>query len=247
MRRGRIPSRQALDRPNGHKEGNAGLSLQAVLLDMDGTLVDTEGLWWEAVVHVAARDLGCALAPSDHPHVLGRAIEDTAAYLLAHARTPTAYGTAVVSDMLLDDFADRVAREVRVLPGALALLDALLAARVPTALVTASPRRIVDLVMPSLGRHRFGPVVAAEDSPRNKPDPDPYLLAASRLGVDPRRCVVVEDSPTGVAAAVAAGCRVVMVARHGFRPPEMEAVSVTHSLEDLSPLRLRRLAAEGPG
>nr|BFE82310.1 hypothetical protein GCM10020093_049110 [Planobispora longispora] len=83
----------------------------------------------------------------------------------------------------------------------------------PIALVSASPRRIVDVVLRTVGAGRFRLVVAAEDAERGKPAPDPYLRAAAGLGVDPGDCVAVEDSPTGIAAALAAGCRVVAVPR----------------------------------
>ncbi|WP_336210125.1 HAD family hydrolase [Nonomuraea sp. LPB2021202275-12-8] len=187
-----------------------GEALQAVLFDMDGTLVDTEPLWWQATASVA-RTLGFELGPADTPHVLGHTVEDTAAHLLS-ARPPSrpAESTTDLIRLLTESFARRVERSARVMPGAPDLLHQLSAARLPTALVSASPRSIVDLVLPRLG-HRFDHVVAAEDTARGKPYPDPYLEAARRLGADPGRCVAVEDSPTGITAATAAGCRVLAV------------------------------------
>ncbi|MEW9552129.1 HAD family hydrolase [Nonomuraea sp. NPDC050783] len=210
----------------------------AVLLDLDGTLVDTEGLWWEAVAAVAGR-LGRRLGPDDVPHVRGRTAIDTAAHLLHTTPTPPATAlppdtappaTAPLPDAkapdggapddrvpveclagrLVDAFAERLARDVPVLPGARELLAGLAAASIPTALVTASPRRVVDLVLPRL-RHSFHLVIADGDTARGKPYPDPYLEAARRLGTSPARCVAVEDSPAGIAAATSAGCRVLAV------------------------------------
>jgi HAD superfamily hydrolase (TIGR01509 family) len=100
---------------------------------------------------------------------------------------------------------------VDVMPGAYELLDALRAERVPVALVTSSLGEIADAVLKSVGRDRFDAVVTADDVTRTKPDPEPYLTAAKLLGVEPVRCVVLEDSPNGVAAATAAGCAVVAV------------------------------------
>lgn len=218
----------------GRPDGPAGdraepfCGLQAVLFDMDGTLVDSEPLWWEATVSVA-RTLGVELGPDDTPHVHGRTIEDTAAHLLTAAqpadpappprlleRSATARPTTDLIRLLTESFAQRVEQGVELMPGATDLLRELGAAHLPTALVSASPRSIVDLVLPRLG-HSFAHVVAAEDTTRGKPYPDPYLEAARRLGADPGRCVAIEDSPTGVTAATSAGCRVLVVhPEHGL-------------------------------
>ena len=184
---------------------------QAVLFDMDGTLVDTEGLWWQAATSVA-RALGVDLGPADTPAVLGRAAEDVAAHLLTAAERPAAT-LPDTARQLIDGFAARITEQsggVPLIPGALDLLGELRAEGIPTALVSASPRSIVHLVLPFLD-HRFDLIVAAEDTTRGKPYPDPYLKATDRLGVDPRRCVAIEDSPTGIAAATAAGCRVMAI------------------------------------
>ncbi len=183
-----------------------------MLFDLDGTLVDSEPHWWRATVSVA-RTLGVELGPADTPHVLGRTVEDTAAHLLSAAPAQPA---ADLIHLLTEAFARRVEQGVELMPGATDLLRELGAARLPTALVSASPRRIVDLVLPRLG-HRFAHVVAAEDTTRGKPYPDPYLEAAQRLRADPGRCVAIEDSPTGVTAATSAGCRVLVVhPEHGL-------------------------------
>ncbi|KUL21882.1 HAD-IA family hydrolase [Streptomyces regalis] len=208
------------------------LPLQAVLFDMDGTLVDTERLWWEAVERVAGR----ALAVADEPHVLGRPVEYTA-HWLAEATGTSAAGLA---DALHHEFADRVRTGIVPRPGALALLDALAREDIPTALVTASPRAVADTVLEALGASRFAVSVTADDTDHTKPAPDPYLAACRALGVDPARCVAVEDTQTGVSSAEAAGCTVLAVP--SLAPIEAApGRTVLDSLEGVTPRRLRAL------
>ncbi|MFG2467849.1 HAD-IA family hydrolase [Streptomyces canus] len=208
------------------------LPLQAVLFDMDGTLVDTERLWWEAVEQVAGR----ALTEADRPEVLGRPVEYTAAWLAAI----TGAVAADLAETLHREFADRVRTGIVPRPGALALLDALARESVPTALVTASPRAVADTVLDALGADRFAVSVTADDTPHTKPAPDPYLAACRALGVDPTVCVAVEDTETGVASAEAAGCAVLAVP--SLAPIEAApGRTVLASLEGVTVDRLRSL------
>ncbi|MFB7377394.1 HAD family hydrolase [Kitasatospora purpeofusca] len=215
----------------------------AVLFDMDGTLVDTEHLWWEAAAELAD-ELRHPLTEADAPEVLGRAIEHTAAHL--HRVSGTALSEAELADRLGDSFAGKVAAETVPRPGALALLAELRDARVPTALVSASPRRVVDMVLGTIGRDWFAVTLAAEDTPRTKPAPDPYLAAAARLGLDPAVCVAVEDTPTGVASASAAGCAVLAVPSTGTAIPDGSRITLLDSLEHADLDLLGRLTA-APG
>jgi HAD superfamily hydrolase (TIGR01509 family) len=209
--------------------------LQAVLFDMDGTLVDTERLWWEAVEQVAA-GLGRDLTAHDQPEVLGRPVEHTAAWLAAATSRPA----TDVTDALHREFTDRVRAGIVPRPGALDLLNALAHDGVPTALVTASSRAIADTVLAALGAHPFAVSVTADDTERTKPAPDPYLAACRTLGADPARCVAVEDTPTGVSSAEAAGCAVLAV-------PSLAPIdtapgrTVLASLEGVTPQRLRAM------
>ncbi|KRC99142.1 MULTISPECIES: HAD-IA family hydrolase [unclassified Streptomyces] len=208
------------------------LPLQAALFDMDGTLVDTERLWWEAVERVAGRPL----TETDRPEVLGRPVEHTAHWLAAGTGRPA----AGLAEALHREFADRVRAGIVPRPGALALLDALARERVPTALVTASPRAVADLVLDALGASRFAVTVTADDTEHTKPAPDPYLAACRALGVDPTACVAVEDTETGVASAEAAGCAVLAVPSLAPIAPA-PGRTVVAGLEGVTPERLRSL------
>ncbi|MEU9988045.1 HAD-IA family hydrolase [Streptomyces sp. NPDC048045] len=210
--------------------------LQAVLFDMDGTLVDTERLWWEAVEQVAGRPL----TEADQPEVLGRPVEHTAAWLGTADGRPE----ADLAAELHREFAVRVRTGIVPRPGALALLDALSDSGIPTALVTASPRAVADVVLDALGAGRFAVSVTADDTDRTKPAPDPYLAACTALGVDPAACVAVEDTETGVASAEAAGCAVLAV-------PSLAPIdaapgrTVRDSLAGVTPQELGDMVAPG--
>lgn len=185
-----------------------GAGLQAVLLDMDGTLIDTEGFWWDAEVEVFA-ELGHVLDDSWRHVVVGGPMARSAGFLLE------ATGAEITLDeltvLLNATFTERLGQGIPLMPGARRLLTELAAHRVPTALVSATHRTVMDRVLSSLGPENFTFTVAGDELARTKPHPDPYLTAARRLGALATRCVVVEDTATGVAAAEAAGCRVVAV------------------------------------
>ncbi|MEU3774110.1 HAD family phosphatase [Streptomyces sp. NPDC032472] len=183
-------------------------ALAAVLFDMDGTLVDTEVLWWQATEEVAA-GLGHALGGADAPEVVGRAVADTAAHLV---RVSGGGDPHEVAEELTGRFFRRVAAGAPLRPGVDRLLAELAAEGVPFALVSASPRLVVDAVAGGALAHvPFAFTLSADDTPRTKPHPDPYRAAAERLGAAPGACVAVEDSPDGAASAEAAGCAVLVV------------------------------------
>ncbi|WP_407563864.1 HAD family hydrolase [Streptomyces sp. 184] len=184
-----------------------GTTPQAVLLDMDGTLVDTEGFWWAAEVSVFA-EFGHELNEEQRRVVVGGPMSRSAAYLIA--TTGADIALPELTTRLNTRFEELIDGHVPLMPGARRLLTELAAHDVPTALVSASHRRIIDRVLRSLG-HEFHLSVAGDEIARTKPHPDPYLHAAAALGADPRRCAVIEDTLTGVTAAEAAGCAVVAV------------------------------------
>ncbi|WP_327412227.1 HAD family hydrolase [Streptomyces sp. NBC_01233] len=210
-------------------------ALAAVLFDMDGTLVDTEGLWWRATEEVAD-GLGHRLTDADAPEVVGRAVEDTAAHLVRVSGGGDPYE---VGAALTDTFFRRVEAGAPMRPGAQRLLTALTAQGVPFALVSASPRVVVDSVVGgSLAHVPFAFTLSADDTARTKPHPDPYRAAAGRLGLVPQACVAVEDSPDGAASAEAAGCGVLVVPSLLAVPASPKRV-FARSLEEATPELLR--------
>jgi sugar-phosphatase len=215
----------------------------AALFDMDGVLIDTRGeveQIWSGLVRATGRTLSEAEILRD---VHGVPIETTLDRLFPglsdHDRA-----------VFVRDVVSLEARaEYRTVPGVETILQALRMAGVPTALVTSGVRSKVDRVLPFLGLEgAFDAIVTADVVARGKPDPEPYRLAAAHLGVEPGRCVVFEDSLSGLVSGRAAGAFCVGIgaaaaelrgAGAGLVVEDFTAFTITHG----DVLRLR--AAEG--
>ncbi|NIZ92722.1 HAD family hydrolase [Kineococcus rubinsiae] len=181
----------------------------AVLWDMDGTVVDTEPHWIAAETALLASH-GATWTHEQALALVGSALPDSGRILSAHlqAQTGVVLSSEDIVEHLLQSVIAQLAAGVVWRPGALELLRSLGEAGVPCALVTMSYRSLADAVADLLPGV-FRVVVAGDEVEHGKPAPDPYLLAASHLGLDPTACVAIEDSPTGVASAEAAGCHVI--------------------------------------
>ena len=220
-------------------------TLRAVLFDMDGLLVDSEPLWFEAERAVMAR-MGGPWTEADQQQLMGGTLTHSVGYMRARALRPAE--PELVGAWLLDTMATLVAeRGVPLMAGAAGLLAELDAAGIPKALVTSAQRRIMNAVLASTGL-AFAVTVCAEDVRRSKPDPDPYLRAAALLGEAPGGCVALEDSPRGIASAQAAGCPVIAVpsmplpaVTAGAGQPGAPGRMVVASLREVDLARLRGL------
>jgi HAD superfamily hydrolase (TIGR01509 family) len=177
---------------------------------MDGLLVDSEPLWTVAETELAER-LGGTFTPALKAVIVGTRLEVAVPTFLTELGV-TASPDAVqeTSAWLLNRMVELFGGPLVLQPGAADLLAAVDAAGVPQALVSSSYRVLVDAVL-ARGVGPFATTVAGDEVTLGKPHPEPYLTAAARLGVDPRRCVVLEDTPTGAASGTAAGCAVVAV------------------------------------
>lgn len=183
-------------------------ALRAVCFDMDGLLVDTERLWFETEKDVMER-LGGAWRPENQHDLVGGSMGKTVGYMLRLSGSDADPGQ--VAGWLLDGMSARMGDGVELLPGAWELLDSATAAGVPCALVSSSHRVLVDAVLGGFDHDWFSVTVSGDDVSLLKPNPEPYLATTTALGVEPERCVVLEDSPNGVASAEAAGCVTVAV------------------------------------
>jgi HAD superfamily hydrolase (TIGR01509 family) len=185
-------------------------NVSALLLDMDGTLLDTEKIYFKSLIAALnSRGYVDDVAPLCHAMV-GLPGPECEAMLVERygADFPLAdINSAFVANR------DEIFREgLPLKAGAVELLDALQAAECPMAIVTSSSRRSAYQHLALAGiRERFETILTRDDVTRGKPSPDLYLLAAARLGAQPERCIAVEDSNHGVTAAHAAGAITIMV------------------------------------
>ncbi len=212
--------------------------LEAVLFDMDGTLVDSEKVWDIGLAELAAR-YGGALSAAARASMVGTSMADSMEILHADIGQPwrdpvdsVTWLEARVFELFGDGLVWR--------PGARELLAEVRAAGVPTALVTATRRNLVEVALLTIGAANFDIVVCGDEVDETKPHPAPYRNAATLLGADPAGCVAIEDSPTGVASARAAGCVVVAVPSE-VDLSDLAGVTLVGSLAELDLARLRSL------
>jgi HAD superfamily hydrolase (TIGR01509 family) len=211
-------------------------SLQAVLWDMDGTLVDTEQ-YWIAAEYRLVESFGGTWSDQHAEALLGNPLLVSARYIAKHGGVDLPPEQIV--DRLLEDVLAETVKLTSWRPGVVRLLAELREASVPCAMVTMSYQNLAEAVARKLPAGTFDTLVTGDQLRKGKPDPEAYLTAAERLGVEPSRCVAIEDSPTGIASAEAAGCVVIAV-------PNQVRVAAAPSrtiIGDLSDVRLHDLIA----
>lgn len=190
----------------------------AVIWDVDGTLVDTAELHFEAWATMA-RDLGRPFSRADFAATFGRRNPEIIHHLFNHPYTDAEI--AELGDRKEELYRTEAAKGVELLPGARALLEGLHAAGFAQAIGSSAPRHNLELIL-RLTRTEpfFQAVVSSEDTQFGKPHPQVFLIAAQRLGAVPARCVVFEDAVAGVQAARAGGMKCVAVRFVGHHAAE---------------------------
>ncbi len=233
---GPLPTDPVLARP----------AVEAVVLDMDGLLIDTEPTWRAAETATFA-GFGIVLSDADVLDSTGQPIEEL---IPVWRQRPSADGDrlarltdAAVADLVIDRVIAHVRAEGEPMPGVTAALALFERYGLRLAIASSSPRRLIDAVGDRLGLDRIEVRCSAMDEARGKPAPDVYLTAARRLGVAPASCLALEDSPNGVASARAAGMRCLAVPDPLLtaHPRYREADLVLESLTQLDAAALRRL------
>lgn len=190
----------------------------AVIWDVDGTLVDTGELHYQAWC-VLAREIGKPYTRDDFASTFGWRNPEIIPLIFGKE-----YTTAEVDELGRRKeayYRTEAGKGLELLPGVRRLVEALADAGWRQAIGSSAPRENVDLIIKMCGLSKYIEAsIAMEDTSRGKPDPQVFLMAADRLGVDPARCVVFEDAPVGVRAAKAGRMKAVGVTFVGHHPAD---------------------------
>lgn len=211
-------------------------ALAAVLWDLDGTLVDSEPVWRRSQVRLAA-ECGASWSETDGLALVGSSMEVT---IDAMQRAGVQLPAQQIRSRLVNDVTDSLKRRVPWRPGAYELVEALCSVGISQAIVTTSPRSMVEVIQEALPAGAVTVIVSCDDVSNRKPHPEPYLAALRALGVEPGSCVAIEDSPAGLASASAAGIAVIGVPNDAELPPGTHWTKVT-SLHEVGVPELDRI------
>lgn len=217
--------------------------MQAVLFDMDGTLVDSEKLW-DISLAALYEYHGGTLSPEVRAAMVGSSAENTIRTVYTDLGLELDPVAMAESDRWLHTYtAELFDGGLPWCDGAQELLEALAAEGTPMALVTNTQRALTDRALNSIGAQYFSATVCGDEVARGKPAPDPYLRAAALLELSPAECLAIEDSVTGTAAAEDAGCPVLVVPNDVAVPSGPRRRHV-RSLAGIDVADLRRVYAE---
>ncbi len=209
----------------------------AILFDHDGTLVDTEPVWAAAKVALTA-EFGGTWTEQDTLDCLGLSMQFTLDRLRERGVN---LPDEEINDRLVAKVRETLAQQpVEFLPGIERFLSEVRDAQIPAAVVTNATTSVARRTADAAPEGTFSVVIGNDETTHPKPNPQPYLLAAERLGVDPTQCVALEDSPSGVRSATAAGMRVIVVPGELEVPAELGTARLKH--EELTLQAVRALA-----
>lgn len=206
----------------------------AILFDHDGTLVDTEPVWAAAKVALAA-EFGGIWTEQDTLDCLGLSMKFTLDRLRERG---VDLPDEQINERLVAKVREALAhQQVEFLPGIERFLTQVRDAQIPAAIVTNATTSIAQRTADAAPEGTFSVIIGNDETTHPKPDPQPYLLAAQRLGVEPSRCVAVEDSPSGVRSATAAGMKVIVVPGELEVPAELGSTRMLHTELTLDAVR----------
>lgn len=210
------------------------MDAQAIIFDMDGTLMETEEQW-DVVRRKLAADAGVPWPEQATQAMMGMSTPEWSEYLASSVGLPMTASEA--AEKTIDAMAAHHRAGVELLPGAVESVRRM-AAHFSLAIASSSPRRLIDAGVEAMGiGDLLSATVSTEEVTAGKPAPDGFLRAAELLGVAPAKCVAVEDSTNGVLSALAAGMTVVCIPP-SFHPPAEDVLARTTVLESLDELTL---------
>ncbi|HKH49370.1 MAG TPA: hexitol phosphatase HxpB [Thermoanaerobaculia bacterium] len=216
--------------------------LCALVFDMDGLLIDSEPLWHEAEVHGFGL-AGLCLTPEQCLETTGLRVDEVVRF--RYAQHPwTAPSQDAVASAIVARVVELVHAKGVLKPGVAQALRFARDSGLRVALASSSPSVIIHAVLDTFGlRAAFEVIHSAEEEARGKPEPDVYLTAARKLGVEPAACVALEDSPNGVLAAKAAGMKCIAIPEPVLRhdPRLARADVLIESLTEVDADLLNRL------
>jgi HAD superfamily hydrolase (TIGR01509 family) len=217
----------------------------AVLWDMDGTLVDSEHYWLSSEQELAS-SVGAVWTEQDGLNMIGMSLYDSSR--LIKQKLNLEISTQEIIDRLTNSVISKLNESLPWRPGAEALLRSVRDAGIPTALVTMSMRRNAEEVASRMGFEAFDLIIAGDDVEHGKPHPEPYLKAASELGVEITNCIAFEDSISGLHSAEDSGAIAIGIP-HMVQIPEREGrilwpTLVGVSVSDLESIYREKRAAE---
>ena len=204
---------------------------------MDGLFVDSEPLWFQSESEVTA-SFGYVWSDEDQVACLGGPLSRVGEYMFekcGQVESPTFF-----TNTLIEIQTAKLRGKTPLMPGASELLLQLQSHDIATGLVSASPRNIVNAVLENLGGNPFPFSISSDDVINTKPHPDAYLLAAKKAGAEISRCLIFEDSLTGVSAAKSSGAWLIAVP-HLVVVPEEPRVRSIKSLKQISYDKLQEL------
>ena len=206
----------------------------AILFDHDGTLVDTEPVWAAAKVALAV-EFGGTWTEQDTLDCLGLSMKFTLDRLRERG---VDLPDEQINERLVAKVREALAhQQVEFLPGIERFLAQVRDAQIPAAIVTNATTSIAQRTADAAPEGTFSVIIGNDETTHPKPDPQPYLLAAQRLGVEPSRCVALEDSPSGVRSATAAGMKVIVVPGELEVPAELGNARMLHTELTLDAVR----------
>jgi HAD superfamily hydrolase (TIGR01509 family) len=219
-------------------------TFQAVLWDMDGTLVDTEPYWLKSEQAFAERH-EVAWELSDAEQFIGYSLYDTADILRKKFNLQDKTDQQII-DELTTGVVEQIEDELPFRPGALELLLELREKQIPTALVTMSMTEMARSVVQRIPFKAFDDVLGGDQVQFGKPHPEPYLRAAETLGVDPSECIALEDSKTGLTSAETAGTVAIGIPHIASIPMQPGRILI-ESLQGMTVSKLQQIYEEHRG